>query len=128
MNKTDMLKAAQAAEDRGGDPDTVMVTYTLNEFSAAHGEEVDTFDEDKKRINDLEYALQERDDLIALIEENIALTERLIEESRNWAESQERKDELRDLQRKYWEYKSQQEALSNELQEAIERFDSKYVR
>ena len=50
MNKSDMLKAAQKAEEYGVDPDTIMVTYTLDEFAESHGDEVDTFDTSGLRV------------------------------------------------------------------------------
>lgn len=128
MNKTDMMKAAQKAEELGLDPDTVMVTYTLEEFAESRGDDVDTFDEDSLAIQNLTVVCQEIQDAIDLVKEDIQVTEECLARSTYWAEKHEYQSDLLYLNKKLREYQSQLAPLVKQLTELKEAFHDKYAR
>lgn len=128
MNKKDMLKAAQAAEEIGVDPDTVMVTFTLDEFAESHGDEVDTFDEDSEEIKSVKAELLDLSQTIEVCVADIEITEKLIDRTRNWAEKHELKEELRALHHRLADYRTQEKELITKLHELEKSFHNKYAR
>ena len=126
MNKSDMLKAAQKAEEYGVDPDTVMVTYTLDEFAESHGDEVDTFDEDRLAIDKLKMAI---DDLQVAIEEaEFDLRETIEAKSTatSWLAKHELGQDERALERKLNVMKDELSKLVSKLDTYEQDFQSTY--
>ena len=128
MNRTDMFKDAQRAEEYGVDPDTIMVTYTLDEYAQSHGDEVDTFDEDKLEIRSLIIHLQELDIEIQELMQEIEETQRIHEGTRNWAERYEANQEIRELSIKLLKLQGAQQALLARKTILEEQFENKYAR
>ncbi|MBE6147901.1 MAG: hypothetical protein E7167_00100 [Firmicutes bacterium] len=128
MNKSDMLKAAQEVEKYGVDPDTIMVTYTLDEFAESHGEEVDTFDEDALAIKQIGEALQDLSFMIEALILDIDATKRLHEGARNWAERYELGQEVRQMELELMKYRDKEIALTAKRAQLEEEFKNKYVR
>ena len=123
-----MLKAAQAAEEIGVDPDTVMVTFTLDEFAESHGDEVDTFDEDSEEIKSVKAELLGLSQTIEVCVADIEITEKLIDRTRNWAEKHELKEELRASHQRLADYRTQEKELITKLHELEKSFHNKYAR
>lgn len=128
MNKTDMWKAAQEAEKLGVDPDTVMVTYTLDEFAKSHGDEVDTFDEDKEEIRTLEAELFEISEVIEDVQAEITKMSNRVSSSRNWAEKYELGQEIRDTERELSDLQREARAITARLNALRHDFDKKYAK
>ena len=128
MNKTDMWKAAQEAEKLGVDPDTVMVTYTLDEFAKSHGDEVDTFDEDKEEIRTLEAELFEISEVIEDVQAEITKMSNRVSSSRNWAEKYELGQEIRDTERELSDLQREARAITARLNALRHDFDQKYAK
>ncbi|MBE6156067.1 MAG: hypothetical protein E7164_04890 [Firmicutes bacterium] len=127
MNKKDMLNAANKAEEIGVDPDTVMM-YTVEEYSKAHGDEVDTFDEDKDHISGLRAEIFNISEQVEEVMSEIELTERLIERSHNWAEKHELTQELRDLNNRLTNLNITLRKLMEEAQNLEDNFKTKYTK
>lgn len=128
MNKTDMWKAAKEAEERGVDPDTIMVTYTLEEYAQSHGDEVDTFDEDSLELRNLNYAIEEIEHMIEVVKTDVEVTQRLLDSSRNWAQKHELGQEIRDLERRIISLRGEQSKLITKRDALLKDFNQKYIR
>ena len=120
MNKSDMLKEAEKMEALGVDPDTIMVTHTLDEYAEMHGDEVDTLDEDRKKLCDLQDALREVIEAIEIAEDDLKVTEELEEKSNNYMQRTELREDIKDLNRRISSYRSQKEKLIAQIEELKE--------
>lgn len=126
MNKSDMLKAAQKAEEYGVDPDTIMVTYTLDEFAESHGDEVDTFDEDALAINNLKVSINELQAAIEEVEGELRESNAALENARSWMAKHELGQDVRALERRLSVMNAEKEKLLAMLDGLEQNFTSQY--
>lgn len=99
MNEIEKYQKAKALEAKDIDPDNVML-YSLEEYCAMHGEEIDTFDEDQLKITAMKFAITE------LLEESKALEEEIVqnyellkENDNNWSAKHDLQNDINDLNR-----------------------------
>ncbi len=124
MNEIERYKKAKELEAKGIDPDNVML-YSLEEYCAMHGEEIDTFDEDQLKITAIKFAIRDLLKESEELEEEIAQNYELLKENdNNWAARQDLQNDINYLNRQNLIINQKIKYLENQISSLKDKLNS----